>query len=102
MSAARADESSDATSDGQLKLRYAGWLVQQLGAQLYPSVTAAVAELISNAWDANAKNVWVTIPFDSWTRETATIEVVDDGEGMTHAEAQEKYLVVGRRRREAE
>ena len=42
-----------------LKLRFLGALIEQLGAQLYPSATATVAELISNAWDAEANTVWV-------------------------------------------
>jgi hypothetical protein len=71
-----------------------------LGAQLYPSVTATVAELISNAWDADANNVWVEIPFDEdWNNPDAQIVVTDDGHGMTRAQAQEAYLVVGRRKR---
>jgi hypothetical protein len=48
-----------------LRLRFGGSLVEQLGAQLYPSVTATIAELISNAWDADADNVWVTVPLAS-------------------------------------
>ena len=75
------------------------FLVEQLGAQLYPSATSTVAELISNAWDADAKNVWVTIPFgQSWTA-NGMIEVLDDGHGMTRQEAQHRYLIVGRKRR---
>jgi hypothetical protein len=86
-------------ADGPLKLRFGGSLVEQLGAQLYPSATATVAELISNAWDADAKNVWITIPFgESWEPESE-IMVVDDGHGMTYDGAQETYLVVGRKRR---
>lgn len=86
----------------KLILRFGGSLVEQLGAQLYPSATATVAELISNAWDADAKNVWVTIPFgDEWVR-SSEIVVVDDGSGMSHVEAQDKYLIVGRKRRVAE
>jgi hypothetical protein len=81
-----------------LVLKFAGSLVEQLGAQLYPSLTAAVAELISNAWDADAKTVWVTIPFDDWTKD-ATIEVLDDGNGMAYEEARLQYLIVGRNRR---
>ena len=82
-----------------LKLRFAGALVEQLGAQLYPSATATVAELISNAWDADARNVWVTIPFgQSWTA-AGEIVVLDDGHGMTREEAQARYLEVGRKRR---
>jgi hypothetical protein len=82
-----------------LVLRFAGQLVEQLGAQLYPRVTAAVAELVSNAWDADARNVWVTIPFDEKWRGTAVIEVLDDGHGMTRQQAQDRYLVVGLNRR---
>lgn len=70
-----------------------------LGSQLYPSATASVAELISNAWDADANNVWVEIPFGtSWTPD-GEIVVLDDGHGMTRRQAQAMYLVVGRKRR---
>jgi hypothetical protein len=89
-------ESGTAT---RLELRFAGQLVEQLGAQLYPKVTATVAELISNAWDADAHNVWVKIPFEEDWRDQAVIEVLDDGHGMTRKQAQDKYLVVGRNRR---
>jgi hypothetical protein len=86
-----------------LRLLYGGSIVVQLGSQLYPSVTAAVAELVSNAWDADADNTWVTIPFgDDWLGSDSTIEVLDDGIGMTRHEAQFKYLVVGRERRREE
>ena len=82
-----------------LKLRFVGALVEQLGAQLYPSATATVAELVSNAWDADAKNVWVTIPLgERWSPESE-ITVLDDGHGMTRSQAQERYLQVGRKRR---
>ena len=82
-----------------LVLRFGGSLVEQLGAQLYPSVTATVAELISNAWDADAKNVWITIPFGKQWDQTSEILVLDDGNGMTRAQAQAMYLIVGRKRR---
>ena len=89
----------NATLHEPLKLRFVGALVEQLGAQMYPSATATVAELISNAWDADAQNVWVSIPFgQSWT-ETGEIVVIDDGHGMTREQAQDKYLIVGRKRR---
>ena len=82
-----------------LKLRFVGALVEQLGAQLYPTATATVAELVSNAWDADAKNVWVTIPLgERWSPESE-ITVLDDGHGMKRSEAQDCYLQVGRKRR---
>ena len=82
-----------------LELKFLGALVEQLGAQMYPSATATIAELISNAWDADAKNVWVEIPFgEPWT-EDSKIVVLDDGHGMTRVEVADQYLVVGRKRR---
>lgn len=71
--------------------------MEQLGAQLYPSATATVAELISNAWDADARNVWVEMPFGDWA--DGEIVVIDDGVGMGIHEAGQHYLVVGRNRR---
>lgn len=86
------------SDDKPLVLRFGGSLVEQLGAQLYPSATATVAELISNAWDADATRVWIQIPFGAWSRDSEIV-VVDNGHGMTRGEAQEAYLVVGRKRR---
>lgn len=89
----------DEPLDPQLVLRFGGSLVEQLGAQLYPSVTATVAELISNAWDADAKNVWIQIPFGTTWAGQSEIRVLDDGNGMTREQAQAMYLIVGRKRR---
>lgn len=83
-----------------LELRFGGSLVEQLGAQLYPSATATVAELISNAWDADAERVWVDMPFEDWGVD-ATIEVIDDGHGMDRNQVRD-YLLVGRKRRLAD
>lgn len=83
--------------DKPLELLFGGSLVEQLGAQLYPSATATVAELISNAWDADAENAWVTMPFDDWGS-GAIIEVIDDGHGMNRHQVRH-YLIVGRKRR---
>lgn len=82
-----------------LKLRFLGSLVEQLGAQMYPSATATIAELISNAWDADARNVWVQIPLDERWDETKIITVTDDGVGMSPLDVREAYLLVGRKRR---
>ena len=93
-------DSNENTAVGEpLKLKFVGALVEQLGAQMYPSATAAVAELISNAWDADAQHVWVSIPLgQTWTSDNEIV-VLDDGYGMTREQAQDHYLVVGRKRR---
>ena len=92
---------TDATDDDDLYLRFLGSLIEELGAKMYPSVTASVAELISNAWDADAENVWITMPLGRRVKKDGSdkIVVLDDGIGMSRAEARTKYLVVGRKRR---
>ncbi len=94
--APRPDE--DQPGEDPLLLKFGGSLVEQLGAQLYPSVTATVAELVSNAWDAEASNVWISMPFGTWAT-NSEIVVTDDGLGMTREESQKAYLIVGRKRR---
>ena len=91
---------TDTVQDDDLYLRFLGSLIEELGAKMYPSVTASVAELISNAWDADAKNVWITMPLGRRVEsDTDEIDVLDDGIGMSRSEARTKYLVVGRKRR---
>src|ERR1700686_296517 len=83
--------------DQRLYLRFSGRIIDSLGIQMYQSPTAAIAELIANAWDADAKKVDVELPDN--VGEAAEIEIRDDGVGMTFEECQEKYLNVGRNRR---
>ncbi|WP_420621408.1 ATP-binding protein [Candidatus Poriferisodalis sp.] len=82
-----------------LRLRFLGSLVEQLGAQLYPGATATIAELISNAWDADARTVWIDLPLGTAWTESDLITVTDDGIGMSYEDAENRYLLVGRKRR---
>ena len=70
------------------------------GIQMYQSPVAAVAELIANAWDADATQVAVTLPADNSA--AAELVVQDNGAGMAFSECQDRYLNVGRNRRLAE
>ena len=82
-------------------MQYAGGLVKHLGLSMYRGSVPALAELISNSWDADARKVVVKIPFGVGMKDQR-IEVADDGRGMTWDEVQRAYLVVGRDRRKAE
>jgi len=90
----------------ELKLSFAGNIVKHLGVQMYAGrPVPAIAELISNAWDADATNVQVRVPLDTaWDpdNEAHFIEVEDDGNGMTWDMVRDAYLDVGRDRREVE
>jgi len=77
----------------KLKLSFHGRIIDHLGIQMYQSPVAAIAELISNAWDADAEEVKITLPEKG--SDDAKIIIEDDGIGMTFEECQNKYLKVG-------
>ena len=71
-------------------------VLNHLGIGLYSNVPAVLSEAIANAWDADAKRVYIDI--DPRNRR---ITIQDDGHGMTVHDANSKYLNVGYARREA-
>jgi hypothetical protein len=97
---------------GGYALRISPTTVDKLGVKLYDRVSAVVAELVANSYDADAENVEVRLPLGTElgrkdrdtgeVREPETpwiIEVSDDGHGMTPGEARRFYLEVGLDRR---
>jgi len=60
---------------------------------MYQSPIAAVAEMISNAWDANAEIVNIDLPTE--LEPNSELIVKDDGYGMTFNECQDRFLNVG-------
>lgn len=81
-----------------LELRFHGRVIEHLGIDMYQSPTAAIAELIANAWDADAEAVSVTLP-TSDINDASEIVITDDGVGMTFEECQSRFLNVGYNRR---
>ena len=82
--------------------------VDKLGIQMYDRVSAVLAELIANAYDADAEKVSITLPFGKYLAqriegqiEDQGFEIIikDDGCGMTAQEINEYYLNVGYNRR---
>lgn len=82
----------------QLSITFHGRLIEHLGIQMYQKPVAAIAEMISNSWDADANEVKINLPTGTISA-TSTIVIEDDGIGMTLAECQDKYLVIGRDKR---
>lgn len=83
-------------------------IVDKLGLKLYDKVPAVVAEVIANAYDADAELVTVKLPLGKALavrrgkkveEKGYVIEVLDDGHGMTPEEANDFYLRVGKDRR---
>ncbi len=90
----------------ELALTFAGSVVKHLGVQMYAGrPVPAIAELISNAWDADATTVEVSLPLgETWAPNNPShfIAVSDSGNGMTWDMVRDGYLDVGRDRREAD
>jgi len=64
--------------------------------ETYRSTEHAVKELVDNAWDADARNISITLP-DPMTANPIVVE--DTGSGMTEQEVRKEYLVVANDRR---
>lgn len=65
-------------------------VLNHLGRNLYRSFVTVLGEAISNAWDADAKNVWIHIE-----KENNSFVIKDDGRGMDAEDFQEKFLKIG-------
>jgi len=79
----------------KLKFTYDIQTIDHLGVKLYSTIPPMLAELISNAWDADAKNVFINFE----NGEEKSISVLDDGDGMLFDELNDKFLRIGRNRR---
>lgn len=65
-------------------------VLNHLGRNLYRNVITVLGEAISNSWDADASNVWITID-----KEHNCMTIVDDGDGMNFDDFQNKFLKIG-------
>lgn len=65
-------------------------ILNHLGRNLYRSFITVLGEAISNAWDADARNVRITID-----RDKGMLIIEDDGHGMTEDDFQNKFLKIG-------
>ena len=70
-------------------------VLRLLGAQLYGDTPSIIAELVQNAYDADASSVWITIN----TTNPNGIVVQDNGTGMIPDEINSRFLNIGQDRR---
>src|SRR5690606_32868899 len=82
-----------------LKMTFDPMTIEHLGVRMYSTLPPVISELIANAYDANAELVTVILNDDNEIKE---IVVEDDGDGMLFDEINEKFLKIGRNRRDDE
>ena len=93
----------------EYSMRISRLTVDKLGVKLYDKVSAVIAELISNSYDADAREVVVHAPMGqflavkekdgSLSSKNLEIKITDDGTGMTPEQMQQFFLVIGADRR---
>ena len=99
----------DAQESPKYTMRISRLTVDKLGVKLYDKVSAVLAELIANAYDADAEQVTIHAPMGKYLASKVDgelqdkgfeLKIEDDGAGMVPAEMQEFFLVIGAERRE--
>lgn len=97
-----------ATKPAKYTMTISRLTVDKLGVKLYDRVSAVIAELVSNSYDADATEVQIKAPMGEFlaTKQNNqlqdkgyTIEVWDNGTGMTPNQVNSFYLSVGADRR---
>lgn len=68
--------------------------LEHLGMNLYSNVPSVLSEIVANAWDADATEVVVKLD-----KIAKSIEITDNGIGMSRDEVIDQFLTVGFKRR---
>lgn len=79
-------------SEPKFKMSINLQVLNHLGLNLYSNTSAVLSETVANAWDADAKEVRISIDSDR-------IKIIDNGNGMNLSDINNKYLDVGYQKR---
>lgn len=85
------------SEEKKLAMTFDPQTIEHLGVKMYSQLPNAIAELIANGYDAEALNVHIVLTDNDKEK---SIAIIDDGIGMSFEEINEKFLRIGRKRRE--
>ncbi|MDR1952672.1 MAG: TIGR02391 family protein [Elusimicrobiota bacterium] len=88
------------TTMHELELTFDPRTIEHLGLKMYSTLPPALAEIISNSYDADASKVNIIL-IENSNAVPQEIQVIDNGEGLSYEDINQKFLVIGRNRREA-
>lgn len=83
----------------ELTMTFDPHTIEHLGIKMYSVLPNAMAELIANAYDAEASNVYINLYDNDSVKK---IVVSDDGVGMDFDEINDNFLKIGKKRRESD
>ena len=75
------------------RIRFSADILRRLGEELNPHLDKGIVELVKNSYDADA--TWCRIELRGTESDGGTIVVADNGDGMTPAEIERGWLVLG-------
>lgn len=78
------------TNDKRYYVDFGPELLQLLGPNLYTNIYYVLGEIIANAYDADAENVYII-----YDTSANSIIIEDDGTGMTYKDINNKFLPIG-------
>lgn len=85
-------------TENTIYFNFSYFALRLLGKGLYSNHWTAIAELVANGLDAQADSVKIYINLTD--QENATIEIFDDGSGMDYHDLSEKYVLIGKDKRD--
>jgi len=85
-------------TDLPFEMRFDPQTINHLGLRMYSTLPPALAEIISNSYDADAENVSITLIEENG--KPTEIIIADDGIGLSFGDIQDKFLIIGRNRRD--
>lgn len=87
-------------TESTIYFNFSYFALRLLGKGLYSNHWTAIAELVANGLDAQADSVKIYINLID--QENASIEIFDNGSGMDYKDLSEKYVLIGKDKREDE
>ena len=75
------------------RIRFSADILRRLGEELNPHLDKGIVELVKNSYDADA--TWCRIEMRGTDRAGGTLIVTDNGDGMTPAQIERGWLVLG-------
>ncbi len=85
-------------SNNKIYFNFSYFALRLLGKGLYSNAWTAIAELVANGFDAKATNVKIYI--NAINKEHSVIEIFDNGYGMGYDDLSEKYVLIGKDKRD--
>ena len=87
-------------TQNKIYFNFSYFALKLLGKGLYNNPWSAISELVANSLDAQATSVYLYINMKD--KEHSTIEIFDNGTGMTYKDLAEKYVFMGKNKRDEE